>query len=126
VFPTPLRLRRHGRLIERPTLPDIVVAAGRRIAAFVPDDYRVFWRALTGQLLDLSRSVPAGTWQGERCDLVRYSGSQSCELELHGVTGSLQLPAGVGALWPLLAAATWLHLGKGTVMGLGQLVIEEQ
>jgi hypothetical protein len=26
-------------------------------------------------------------------------------------------------LWPLLAAAAWLHLGKGTVMGMGQVEV---
>lgn len=40
-----------------------------------------------------------------------------------GVAGALDLPAGPGPLAPLLAAACWLHLGKGTIMGLGQLRI---
>ena len=61
--------------------------------------------------------------QGRRLDLVRYSGSQKAELELRGVAGSLALPVGPGPLSPLLAAAVWIHLGKGTVMGLGQIKI---
>jgi hypothetical protein len=32
-------------------------------------------------------------------------------------------PAAPGELWPLLAAALWLHLGKGTTLGLGQLQV---
>lgn len=36
------------------------------------------------------------------------------------MAGELHLPAGPGPLWPLLAAALWLHLGKGTIVGLGQ------
>jgi len=27
-------------------------------------------------------------------------------------------------MWPLLAAARWLHLGKNTTHGLGRLLIE--
>jgi hypothetical protein len=54
---------------------------------------------------------------------VRYSGRQRQELEFHGVTGELPLPAGPGPFADLLAAALWLHLGKGTVMGLGQMVV---
>jgi len=54
---------------------------------------------------------------------VRYSGSQKAEVELRGVAGSLALPVGPGPLSPLLAAAAWIHIGKGTVMGLGQLNI---
>jgi hypothetical protein len=42
---------------------------------------------------------------------------------MQGVSGSLDLPEGLGPLALLLAAAQWLHLGKGTVMGLGQLRI---
>ncbi len=123
LFPAPLRLRRHGRLIEQPALPDIVVAAARRIGAFVPSCYQSFWKTLARQLLDVARNVQSGDWRGERLDLIRYSGRQSRDLDLHGVTGYLELPAGANNLWPLLAACTWLHLGKGTVMGLGQLVI---
>jgi hypothetical protein len=73
--------------------------------------------------LELGRAVPFEPWQGRRLDLVRYSGSQKAEVELRGVAGSLALPAGPGPLSPLLAAAAWIHIGKGTVMGLGQLKI---
>ena len=59
-----------------------------------------------------------------RLDLHRYSGRQRAELELRGVAGYLDLPYGPGEVWPQLAAAQWLHLGKGTVMGLGQLIVQ--
>ena len=90
-FPAPLRLLRLHRLIEQPTLADVVVAALRRLEAFL--------------------------------DVVRYSGRQKTELEMRGVSGYLDLPDGPGPLWPLLAAAQWLHLGKGAVVGMGQLVV---
>lgn len=123
-FPAPLRLRRHGQLIEQPTLSDLIVAACRRVRAFLPGDTRAGWDSLSREALELSRTVPAGAWQGSRLDLHRYSGRQKEELDLHGVSGSLELPEGPGELWPLLAAAQWLHLGKGTVMGLGQLCVD--
>ena len=120
-FPAPLRLIYRGRLVERPTLADVTIAALRRVRSLAtaadalwPD--RHAW-------LELARQLACGSWQGGRLDLVRYSASQQRELELHGVSGSLLLPEGPGLLAPLLAAATWLHLGKSTVMGLGQLRI---
>ena len=67
--------------------------------------------------------LTAGPWHGERRDLVRWSGAQRREIDLHGVSGSLELPGGPGLLWPLFAAACWTHIGKGTVFGLGQLRI---
>jgi hypothetical protein len=126
IFPAPLRLRRHGRLIERPTLPDLVVAAVRRVGAFLPAECQAAWQGLGREAVELARSMPAGAWQGTRLDLHRYSARQESELDLHGVAGSLDLPCGPGELWPLLAAAQWLHLGKSTVMGLGQLIVEAQ
>ena len=124
VFPSPLRLLFRKRLIEAPTLADIVVAACRRVKVYLPADQHTAWDDVARQALETARRTPAGAWQGERLDLRRYSARQHAELELRGVTGCLDLPHGPGELWPLLAAATWLHLGKGTVMGLGQMVVE--
>jgi hypothetical protein len=63
-------------------------------------------------------------WQGERLDFHRYSGRQKTEITLEGVAGSIDLPEGPGELWPLFAAGMWLHVGKGTTMGLGQVTIQ--
>ncbi len=46
---------------------------------------------------------------------------QHRELDMHGFIGSIELPDGAGDLWPLLAAGFWIHAGKGTVFGLGQM-----
>ena len=119
-FDSPLRLRRRGRLIEKPSLADLVVAAARRVGSFLAAVELPAWKSLEPELLAWARQTPEGPWRGERLDLVRYSGRQRRELDLHGVCGSLTLPEGPGPLWPLLAAASWLHLGKGTVMGMGQ------
>ncbi len=124
VFPAPLRLRRHGRLIEEPALADLIVAATRRIGAYLPAECREAWQQISREAMEAARNTPAGPWRGTRLDLHRYSAPQESELDLHGVAGSLELPRGPGELWPLLAAAQWLHLGKGTIMGLGQLIVE--
>lgn len=121
-FPAPLRLLRRHVLIERPAAPDLVVAALRRIEALLPAGGKVV-AGLRSGFLGLARQVSARPWEGRRLDLVRYSGRQKKELELCGVVGHLDLPEGPGDLWPLLAAAQWLHLGKGTVVGMGQLVV---
>lgn len=124
VFPSPLRLIRYGRLIEQPTFSDIVIAACRRVRAYLPPNLHATWDALSREALEASRSVPFHAWQGGRLDLHRYSASQAAELDLRGVAGWLELPAGPGPLWPLLAASQWLHVGKGSVMGMGQLQVQ--
>lgn len=123
VFPAPLRLLRQGKLVPEPTLADLTAAAWRRVAAFVSTECQDSWRALQGQLLEAARERPS-RWYGQHFDLHRYSGRQHAELELRGVSGVLELPRGVGPLAPLLAAATWLHVGKGTVFGLGEMRVE--
>lgn len=123
IFPVPLRLMSRKRLIETPTLADIVVAVCRRVKAYLPVESLADWDQASRWALETARETPAEPWQGQRLDLHRYSGRQRAELELRGVTGYLDLPAGPGRLWPLLAAARWLHLGKGTVMGMGQMEV---
>jgi hypothetical protein len=123
VFPAPLRLLRQGHLIQQPTLPDLTIAALRRLQALTPEQAGPLW-ASRSAWLDEAERVPAEPWRGAPLDLVRYSGRQKGEVELRGVAGELYLPRGAGLLADLLAAATWLHLGKGTVMGLGQFVVE--
>lgn len=119
-FPAPLRLLRDKRLIAQPSLADITVAAHRRVAAFLPEEQHSTWRSKLPALLEAARRLP-GTWKGSRLDLHRWSASQQAEIDLRGVSGVLELPNGVAELAPLLAAARWLHVGKGTVCGLGQM-----
>jgi hypothetical protein len=124
VLPAPTRLIRRGRLILEPALPDLVVAAARRLRAFLPARLGPALDGLLPDFLDLARATRAATWLGRRQDLHRWSARQECEVDLHGVAGELELPEGVGELAPLLAAARWLHLGKGTVFGMGRLEAE--
>ncbi len=123
-FWTPLSLLRQGELIPEPTLKDLVVRAGWRIGAFLPRDQRQLWHERRGEAIEFSRRVPERAWQGQRLDLERYSARQGREFRVPGVCGHLDLPTGPGLLWPLLAALQWLHLGKSTIVGLGQLTIE--
>ncbi len=123
-FDVPLRLMRRHRLIEDPGLPDIAIAALRRVEAFLPPTERARLLHAGSSILDYARGIRFVPWRGAPLNLHRYSGKQKAELEFHGVAGRMELPDGPGGLWPLLAAATWLHIGKGTVVGLGQLRIE--
>ena len=124
VFCTPLSLQRQGKLIECPTLKDVVVRAGWRIEAFLPPSQRTAWREARSGAIELAANIRAEHWQGQRLDLQRYSGRQEREFCVQGVCGWLSLPEGPGPLWPLLAALQWLHVGKSTIVGLGQLQIE--
>lgn len=122
-FEAPLRILRNGQLIERPTLTDLVASALRRI-----DLLRSGGEPLAGDLrqalLDEARSCEGKPWVGSRLDLERYSARQQREIEVRGVSGRLDVAAPPPPLDQLLRACTWIHLGKGTTIGLGAVRIE--
>ena len=121
-FSVPLRILRRGELMERPTFTDIAVALLRRLTSLACVEGRD--RDLPNAVIAAASQTESTAWQGNRADFVRWSGSQQREMDLHGVTGSIDLPRGAGALWPLLEAGKWIHAGKGTVFGLGQLELK--
>ncbi len=128
-FPCPLRLlQQRGtrkRQVAQPSFGDLVQAILRRLRNLHADPQSVAWGSLTKECLSVVARRARSSWCGEPLDFVRYSGTQGREVCLRGVIGSLRLPRGPGPLWPLLAAAQWIHLGKGTVHGLGQVIIQE-
>ena len=119
-FQTPLRILRRGKLIAQPRLNDIAVTGMRRIANIAGIERGTLYRDLLKGAKNASEQVASEPWHGERTDLVRWSAKQQKELTLHGISGSLFLPQGAQELLPLLSALCWLHVGKGTVYGMGQ------
>lgn len=122
-FQAPLRILRYGQLLTQPTLADLTVAALRRLDGVLSGP-RGATREIAKEALQIVWTMASDLWEGCPLDLVRYSASQRDEIEMRGVVGELYLPSGPGPLASLLAAACWLHLGKGTVMGLGKMEIQ--
>lgn len=120
-FDVPLRLLRRGELITRPTFTDLAVALTRRLLILGDGEMRIDDHGLTNEVSIVAARIPASPWHGQRSDFVRWSATQQREVDLRGVTGAIKLPDGAGDLWPLLAAGIWIHAGKGTVFGLGQM-----
>ena len=55
------------------------------------------------------------------------SGRQHQHIEMGGLVGEVEYEADAEEwrrYWPLLAAGEWVHVGKGTVMGLGKYRLE--
>lgn len=123
LFPEPLRILRRGKLVTRPRLADLVVAAARRIRALLPQEWQARARDYQEEILAAVAPVPQCPWEGRKDRVRRMSGSQERRIELRGVSGHLDLPKGPGPLRTLLSATQWLHLGKGTVLGMGRLRI---
>jgi len=116
-FIGPVRILRRGTLVRAPSFADLAVAGLRRLCVLSRSTGR---SDLQARLLRAARGFPASAWHGCRRDLVRWSGRQQVEVTLHAVAGRLDLPKGPGPFRPLLSACRWVHIGKGTVFGLGQ------
>lgn len=124
-FPASVRLLRGGEtLITDPSLEDLVRSLSRRIEQLLPEGVSppIDWES---RCCDVAQGIPTTHWLGETSTFQRRSHSQQRQLKLPGTVGFLDLPWGAGELWPLLASAMWLHIGKTTVCGLGKLVISE-
>lgn len=133
VFMHSLRLIRDGKLNFSPTPKDFVIAALNRLstlraAALAPNrstlqfspSAKSLWPAFAQELLDLAVQIPHEPWVGTEQNLIRYSGRQKRVVQLDGAAGRISFPAGLSALAPLFSAAVSVHLGKGTVLGLGR------
>lgn len=75
-------------------------------------------------LMDAARQIELSavdlSWQ----PLARYSSRQKRKIPLGGLLGSFQIHGDLTPLWPWLWAGQYLHVGKGTAMGLGRYRIE--
>jgi len=128
-FPVPLRIVRKNHAIMAPTLSNLTEAAivrltlvrhlieGDRDSKSSPQGT---WPDFAEAAIALSTTIPSTLWRGREQNLIRYSSAQQDEVKMKGTTGYIDFPEGVGPLWPLFAAARWLHLGKGTSIGMGQ------
>lgn len=124
-FPVPLRLRREERLIEKPSLMDLAVASLRRLEGYLDMEQGSDFKQAAKNVLEIAKHIPflQGDWDSPTVHK-RYSGKQKREIARMGVAGYLDLPEGPGELWPLFAAARWLHIGKGATEGFGRMEIE--
>ncbi len=55
----------------------------------------------------------------------RYSNRQQREIDFSGIIGELELEGDLAPFMPLLQAGEIIHIGRGTVYGMGKYVIEE-
>ncbi len=128
-FVTPVRLL--DRLLDRKRVvpPDrpraLAFAMIRRLlelAHFHAPDSTIDWTFKP--LLDHAGTLEVVGSDLRFHDVERYSQRQQAHTPLGGYEGTLDLRGDLEPLAPLLRAAEVIHVGKGTVFGLGQLAVE--
>lgn len=123
-FRTPYRRLQDGKLIHANhfTFQGFITGLIRRISLLHSFHTGVHlqadFKALSAQASDVSMSeVNLYTYHWER-----YSNRQQTKIQMDGLLGSFEIPAGeaLAAFWPWLWLGQWLHAGKGVVMGMGE------
>jgi len=121
---TPLRLKRDGKFQRDFTFRDLVRAVLERIDLLA----RLYGRAAPDLdfegLLDAAEAVPteraARRWQEQ----ARYSCRQGERLLMGGSVGWATFAGELTPFLPLLTVGEVIHVGQGTVMGLGKYRLE--
>ncbi len=114
---TPLRLKRHGRLVRAEDFDgnlfiESLAFRASDLAASRPE------RTLLKQIRE--QKITARTQMHWR-EMSRYSSRQGTRMQIGGLLGRMDLElAGLEAYWPWIWATQWLHLGKFTSVGLGR------
>jgi len=122
---TPLRLKKHNRLLTTGfSFQELVRAALRRLIA-LEQAYG------TGEIdIDAAGLIElAGRIRMARCEvrwreLHRWSNRQRRKVSLGGLVGALEAHGELAPFLPLLRYAEAVHLGKQTVFGLGAITVE--
>jgi hypothetical protein len=123
-FQSPLRLVEEGRLVGPEALRPrhLLMSLLRRVSLLAerhgPAPLDLDYRALKVQAEAAEFADVSLRW----ADWRRWSGRQQQLVPMGGLLGTLTLPlGGLGAFWPFLALAPWVHAGKGATMGLGAM-----
>lgn len=124
-FVHPVRLLRKGQLIAAPSVRDIALASMRRLWNLQETPPSLDQRETGHALLRLCDQIPTLYDASRPMRYTRYSARQKADVEYRCVSSALAFPEGAGPLMPLFDACQWLHMGKNTIMGLGQPLLED-
>ena len=124
---TPLRLRRHERLVSTSDLTFRAFAGNllRRLSLltyfFADTPLDIDFSGLLGRAESIPMIEPRLRWH----EWTRHSSRQKAKVPMGGLVGSFVLEgSGLGPFWPSLWLGQWTHVGKGCSMGLGRYVLE--
>lgn len=119
---TPLRIRLSGDLLTgRSLLPSHLVAAALR-------RLRLLGLPVATDLSQAACAESAGLQFTEKqlgwLETTRFSSRQNTAMQMGGIVGDAVLGlGGTRHVWPMLWAASILHLGKGASMGFGRIEV---
>lgn len=126
-FLTPARLRFEGKLTDEVEFHHLIRALLHRLSSLLYFHCGKEPQMDFGELIEQAQKVRTVRRSLRWVEQERYSRRQRSRLRMGGFTGEAVFEGTLEPFLPLLVAGEYVHIGKGTVMGLGkiQLVREE-
>lgn len=124
-FQTPARLVNRKKVVRE--LPFMVLIRNllrrlHHLAAFAPQPPVVDYSGLALAAEKVATGVQELSWH----EWQRYSHRQERPVDMDGIVGRIQYLHVPPIFHPLLKLGQWVHVGKGTSLGLGKYVILEE
>jgi hypothetical protein len=124
VFHTPTRLKFAERLVEQPEFHMLVRTLLRRISTLAyfhcGERLEVDFRGLIEEATQIKIADSQLRW----VELTRYSNRQRTEMLMGGFQGTVTYAGRFDPFLPFLLLGQHVHVGKGTVYGLGKYKLE--
>lgn len=122
-FLTPTVLRFQGKPLAVPQFAPLVATLARRAEALCRHHALPAVVADAPALIRSSREVALRSWEGGTEQRRRYSSRQWRSMCVEGFVGTAVFEGELAPYLPLLKLGEYMHVGKGAVMGLGEMKV---
>lgn len=122
-FLTPFRFRYGEHLCDRPEFHILVRTLLRRVSSLYYFHMGRHPDLPYSDLIRLAEDVRICDCDRKWYDWMRLSSRQNRLIPMGGILGSATYEGDLTPFLPLLALGTWVHVGKGTSMGLGRISV---
>jgi len=122
-FVTMTRLTSSEEICSKPLFLPLIRAVFRRISAMLAFHHGTELKLPFSDLLALAQGVELAEDNTAWVDWERYSSRQEARMQMGGLVGKATYRGDLTPFYPYLKAAELLHVGKGSVFGLGWLEV---
>jgi len=122
-FLTPARIKYNGKFIDDANFEVVIRNLLRRLSSLAEihcgEKWELDWKGLIERTKEIKTVHSDLVWK----DWERYSQRQDTKLKMGGFLGEITFEGDLDEFMPFLKLGEYLHIGKGTVFGLGKYEI---
>jgi CRISPR-associated endoribonuclease Cas6 len=122
-FLTPARIKYNGKFIDDANFEIVIRNLLRRLSSIAEvhcgEKWELDWKGLIERSKEIKTVNSDLAWK----DWERYSQRQDTKLKMGGFLGDIAFEGDLAEFMPYLKLGEFLHIGKGTVFGLGKYEI---